>query len=428
MRSWTKIVIPAVVGLGLLATGARAAEPSLLSKASPEDKALYAAAKAAALAEAKGKIKDLHASKESFFWTESAKMTPLLRLHEYSKEADLIEAFVPLMKQVLAQRYIHPTKPEWSGWFEYDTKDEPTFNHLALIDHDTILYFVPVLLFVQEVRGDAALKAKYGEQAERWLKDVEASIRGWDKRGCWHEFPDGSGWYSGVEEYPDPASGELKKLGGIREGGVTPYNKVHALGEALDLAYRLTGDEWYRTRLAKCAKFFRAHWRVSADHAEWNYRDHAFASDYESGKLGVGKTKTGAFVHYKSGYYGLDVDAVVRCWDLGIWTEKADIEKLLQTNLKFMFFGDANAPKFRSISGAYATSGSNPPKGQLWTALAHFSPEVRSLWKTQVETMQKAKNWMWWSQAIDYLLETSQPVSWEPRYAKPPAAAKGKAA
>ena len=70
--------------------------------------------------------------------------------------------------------------------------------------------------------------------------------------------------------------------------------KRRALGEALTLAYQITGDEWYRTRLAKCAKFFRTHWRVKDDHVEWNYRDHAFASDYVSGKLGEGDTKTGA--------------------------------------------------------------------------------------------------------------------------------------
>jgi hypothetical protein len=418
-----RAAVVAAVCLGL-AAGAASAADSLFSKAGPEDQALYTAAKANILKEAQSKPLELAKTNEAYFWRVSARTIPLMKAHAYGKDPELLEAFVPLMKQVLSQRYIHPTKPEWSGWFEYDTSKEPDFAHLALIDHDTILYFMPVLLFAREVRADPALRSQYGEQAEAWLKDVEASIRAWDKRGCWHDLGDGSGWYSGVEDYPDPNTGELKKLGGIREGGVTPYNKMHALGEALTLAYQITGDEWYKTRLEKCAKFFRAHWRVDGNHAEWNYRDHAFASDYLSGKLGEGKTKTGAFVHYKPGYYALDVDAFVRYWDLGIYTSKADADLLIKTNLQFMYFGDANDPKFRSISGAYKDSGPNPPHGQLWTSLAHFSPEVRKLWKIEVDLARKKNGWIWGSSAVEYLTEMSWPVSWDHRYAKAPATGK----
>jgi hypothetical protein len=426
--SWPHAAVAAALCLGLAAGAASAAEPSLFSKASPEDQALYTAAKAEMLKEAKGTPLILAKTNEAYFWRMSARTIPLLKAHAYGKDPELLEAFVPLMKQILTQRYIHPTKPEWSGWFEYDAGTDINFKHVALIDHDAILYFMPVLLFAQEVRADPALKAKYGEQAEAWLKDVEASIRAWDKRGCWHDLGDKGGWYTEETQYPDPNTGELKDLESISAGGVVPYNKIHALGEALTLAYRITGDEWYRARLEKCAKFFRAHWRVDDKHVEWNYRDHAFPGDYVSGVVGQGKTKTGAFVHYKPGYYGLDVDGFVRYWDLGIYTNKADAELLIKTNLEFMYFGDANEPKFRSISGAYKDSGSNPPHGQLWTALAHFSPEVRKLWKIEIDLGRQKKSWMWWDQAIDYLLETSQPVSWEPRYAKPPAAPKGKAA
>lgn len=423
LHEMARLVIVGAVFLGLSGVAA-AAEGSLLSKASPAEKELYAKARPKILAEANAPPRILTKSDEGYFWVMSARLVPLLKAHAYAKDPEMLETFVPLMKQVLTQRSIHPTKPEWSGWFEYDPGNDKTFAHLALIDHDTILYHVPVLMFVREVRADPALKAKYGEQAEAWLKDVEASIRYWDKRGCWHDFPDGSGWYSGIEQYPDPATGELKTLEGIRGGGVTPYNKVHALFEALSIAYGITGDEWYRTRMEKCSRFFRRHWREDANHVEWNYRDHAFASDYVSGELGKGKTKTGAFIHPKGGYYALDAEGVVTAYDLGVFYARKDIERLLQTNLEFMFLGDANDPKFRMISGNYVEK-DKYNKGLLWTALAHFSPKVRQLWKTQLDAAQKKNSWMWWGGALDYLLETAQPVSWEPRL--PKAAPKTKA-
>jgi len=407
-----RLPILSLLSVVLLAGAVSAAEPSLLSKAGPEEKQLYAQAKPLILAEAAKPPLILKDSVESYFWVMSARLAPLVRAHGYSKEPELLEAFVPLMKQVLSQRYIHPSKPEWSGWFHY--KDR--FGD-AMIDHDTILYFVPVLRFVREVRADASLRSRYGELAEKWLKDVQASIRAWDRRGCWHELGDKGGWYSNPTHYPDPNTGELVRRTDIFAGGVIPYNKVHAFCEALSLAYRITGDEWYVQRMAKCAKRFRGNWRVDDKHAEWNYRDHAFAGDYVSGVVGQGKTRTGAFVHVKGGYYALDVEGVVCCYDVGAFYQRADIEKLIQTNLKFMWMGDEKDPKFRKINGTYKAEGKYN-KGYLWTALAHFSPEVRRLWKTQLETQRKARRWMWWASTLDYLVETSQPVSWEPRYVK----------
>ena len=414
MIRWSMAAAVGMVLVSGAAAYAAGEEKTMLEKATPEQQKLFGEAKPMILKEAAQKPLILGKSNESYFWVMSARMVPLVKAYHYSHDTAFLEAFVPIMEQVLSQRYVHPTKPEWSGWFEYDPGEEVNFRHLALIDHDTILYYVPVLMFVQEVRADPKLKEKYGQKAEKWMKDVEASIRGWDKRGCWHDFPDGSGWYSCVTQYPDPKTGELKKLDVLGAGGVVPYNKVHALFEALSLAYRLTGDEWYRGRMEKCCKFFRAHWRQDDKHVEWNYRDHAFAGDYESGVLGQGKTRTGAFVHPKGGYYALDVEGVVRAWDLGGFYKKEDIDKLIKTNLEFMWMGDEKDPRFKMISGGYKAE-EKYYKGYLWTSLAHFSPKVRELWKTQIELGRAAKQWMWWSNALDYLTEMSRPVSWDHR-------------
>ena len=381
-----------------------------------EDRKLFAEIKPLILQEGRKPPILLADTNEGYFWLMSAQITPLVRAYEYSKDPEFLEVFVPLMEQVLTQRYIHPTKKEWNGWWHY--KGFNVDNTFALIDHDTILYYVPVLLFAAEVRADPKLKEKYGAKAEAWFKDVEESIRAWDKRGCWHDLDEKTGWYSNTSEYPDKNTNELVKHTDIFAGGTVPYNKINAFYEALTLAYRLTGDDWYRVRMEKSAKFWRDRWREDDKHVEWNYRDHAFAGDYKSGVLGQGATLTGAFVHPKGGYYALDLEGVVMDYDLGVLYQRADLEKLLKTNLEFMLFGDEKAPKFKMISGDYKEGGKYN-KGYLWTALAHFSPKVRDLWKQQIDR-DHGKAWLSWAAEIDYLTEVAQPVSWDRRDAKAP--------
>ena len=397
----------------LLFAGIASAD-SLLDHATPEQRRLYEEAKPKLLAEASRPPMLLATSDENYFYKMSGRTIPLLRAYRYSHDPVYLETYVPVQEQILTQRYIHPSQPEWNGWFEYDAGKDLMFKHLALLDHDTLLYYVPVLLFVQAVRGDPALQEKYGVKAEAWLKDVEASMRAWDKRGCWQEFPDGAGWYHDMTHFPDPKTGELQKLTGINAGGVLAYNKVHAFHEALSLAYSITKDSWYKTRLEQTARFFKAHWRIDDQHVEWNYRDHAFAGDYKSGVFGQGETRMGAYVHPKGGYYGVDLQAVVEDYDLGVLYQQADIEKLLKTNLEFMRFGDALAPKYKMINGNYKEEGKYN-KGELWIALAHFSPQVRELWKQQNEHNHDKGWFSWAADEIDYLTEVAQPVSWDRR-------------
>ncbi len=404
----------------LLAGGAvfsnMSADETLLQKALPEHKKLFSEIKTLILKEAAGTPLEISKTDENYFWLNEARVRPLLEAYHYSRDPEFLKAYVPLQEQILSQRYVHPSKPEWSGWWNYKDEGDIKMRRYTLIDHDTIIYFVPVLMFVREVRADKKLKEQYGEKAEAWLKDVEASIRAWDKRDCWVDLPDGSGWYKNITQVVDTKTGELEKCPTIFSGGVVPYNKVHALFEALGLALEITGDPWYKTRMEKCCKNFRKHWRVDAKHAEWNYRDHIFPGDYESGVAGKGNPLTGAFIHPHQGYYVLDTMGTVLAWDWGICFTKEDIEKLIQTNLEFMLFDYPKDPKFKMINGAYKKEGKYD-KGLLWTALAHFSQKTRDLWWQRINSSGK-RSWSWHSDALRYLLEVSTPVSYDQRNLK----------
>ena len=407
-----------LVAASCWAAPAGAETAPLLSKATPEQQAMFAVDKKEILTRAAEKYKPLAESTEDYFWNNWAKLVPLMDAYSYSHDPALVEAFVSLEEKILKDRYIHPTKPEFNGWYGYKGS-----GHEAEIDHDTIIYFVPVLLLAKEVRADPKLQEKYGQEVEAWVKDVEVSIRNWDKRGCYHDLGARGGWYTNMPGYPDPKTGEIVPLedgAALWAKGTVPYNKVHALFQALSLAWQVTGDPWYTTRMTQCATYFRAHWRVDDKHVEWNYRDLGFPTDWAGGVVGQGKSLTGAFIHYKGGYYALDVDGVVLAWDAGVTVfSKKDIEKLVQTNLEFMFLGDAKDPKFKMINGMYKET-EKYWKGYLWTALAHFDQRVRDLWLAKITRDHgHSSAWLWWDDEVQYLIETSRPVSWEARNAKP---------
>jgi hypothetical protein len=399
--SWRLVMCLTFVIQCVSASSALAA--SMLESAPAEHKKLFEEAKQLILKNGRKMPAPLIESDQNYFWVAEEKLKSLVSAYRYSKDPEFLEVFVPLMERYLSQRYIHPNKPEWNGWWDY--KDAK--GSYALIDHDAILYFVPALMFVEEVKNDASLKEKYGAKAEAWLKDIEVSIRAWDQRGCWHDFDEKTGWYSVGMEYPDK-DGNLQKNMSIFPGGTYAYNKVNDFILSLVLAYRLTGDEWYRVRMEKCAAFWRDHWRDDGSHVEWNYRDHALPGDYESGVVGQGKPKTGAWVHPNSLYYEVDVRTATALYDAGIFFQKPDLEKLIKTHLELMWRKDT-PPTFTNINGK---DGRNK-NGFLWTSLAHFDPRVRNLWKESINNPQRT--WTWQKSVVEYLIEMTYPVSWQPR-------------
>jgi len=383
--------------------------PAPIESATPEQVALYEKAKADILRRAARPPRVLAETSEAYFWYMSAQMAPLLEAYEYSRDPVLIEAFVPLMKFTLGQRYVHPTRPEvWSGWYHYRNN---LLKYMPI--HAAIAYYNPTLKFISAVRADERLKAKYGELAEAWYRDItEVSIPAWDLRGTWHDYGDGAGWYTHTTHYPDAQTGRLIERTDRYAGSSLAYNKVHKLIETFVLLYRMTGDEWCLDRIRKCETFFRRRWRADERHVEWNYRDFSGPWDYVNGR--DGRTKTNYFIHPKGGYYASDLVCIVECYNAGVFFTADDIRALTKTNLQFMWNGDAADPKFTQINGRRIEQGKYN-KGRLWTSLAQFDGQVRQLWEAQ---LRKSK----WpsSSTIRYLLTVSRPVSMEPLHATEP--------
>jgi len=401
-------------------TGVTAAKSSAktwpIQSVTAEQKAMFAAIKRGLLENSRKAPPVLAKSSESYFWIVSSRLQPMINAYEYSGDPEFLEVFVSVLDAHLKERYRHPTQPKvWSGWWHYAGRG--TLYYMPI--HGAISYYIPALKFVRAVRADPKLKARYGKKAERWFKEItEAEIPAWDKRGCWRDLGAEGGYYTHVAHYPDAASGKIVDRTDSYGGTTLAYNKVHELIETFCIAYRLTGNPWYRDRAEKCERFFRKRWREDDRHVEWNYRDFSGPWDYdpsgETARRGASnsfkgrKTKTGYFIHPKGGYYARDLHAIVECYNVGITFTRSDIEKLVKTNLEFMRMDDTANPTFRKINGSYTAKGKYG-KGYLWTALAQFSPEVRKLWKARLKGRGYAGT-------LAYLRAVADPITWEQKH------------
>jgi len=394
-------------------------EPAPITSAGPDELALFEPIRKNAMKWKTRPPKALTESAESYFWSVGSRLSQTMDAYQYSRDPALLESFVTYMDKVLADRYVHPTQPEvWIGWYHYKQGARPRY-YMPI--HGALVYYTPCLRFVAAVRAEPKLREKFGAKAEAYFRDiVEVEIPAWDKRGCWHDFGDGTGWYTKLKQYPDRETNELHPLVETEAGTTLAYNKVHAMIESMVLVYRMTGDPWYRERIEKCERFFRKRWREAADHVEWNYRDFSGPWDYHrdqsqtpepgSSALHDGKrTWKGFFVHPKQGYYAADLRAIVDCYNAGLVFDEADMKALVKTNLDFMWNGDAEKPAYRQING-------KPGKGVLWTALAQFDPRVLELWEADMTQFREQKGKASPS-VMRYLLARARGVTgWAPLY------------
>jgi hypothetical protein len=402
----------------LTLTSSVLADAPPLKSASLEDKALYATAREAILQNGRKPCTLLSESNESWFWTNSHRLTPLLDAYEFSGDREFLAVFVSLMESILAERYTHPTDPDtWSGWYHYKTR-----THSYMVIHAGIVYYQPALRFVEIVRTSPDLKSQYGEVAGSWYKDItEVSIPAWDKRGCWKEIGSDEGWYIKLTQKPDPDTHELIPEADRLAGTTYAYNKLHEMLNGFLIAYRLTDNSWYRDRIEKCARVFRKNWRIDNDHTEWNYRGILGPWDYKSGKMGEGDAHFTSWIHPKGGYYGTDVGYVVNCYNHGIGFGREYIEKLIQTNTTFMFRGEDASPRFTNIDGSFKVYEESDKKsfghGSLWSSLAQFSPRIRELWKAQIDQADPTR-YDYANSVMGYLLAVSKPISWQPQHVR----------
>jgi hypothetical protein len=93
-------------------------------------------------------------------------------------------------------------------------------------------------------------------------------------------------------------------------------------------------------------------------------------------------------VHPYRNYQAGELNHIVEAYHSGIVFDRADIERMIRTNLKVMWNGDVDDPQWRNSDARGQWKVPPPPPegwkgraGTLWSALRDFDPTIRLLYQ-----------------------------------------------
>lgn len=236
----------------------------------------------------------------------------------------------------------------------------------------------PVVLAAAEIGKTPALKNKWGDKAEGYLKLAEDVFRKWDSRDCWREVKQGGlwivpAWGIDLQTGKWSAGYEQRKTTGFSN----PDNKENHIARWLLALYDATHTPVYRERAVKWFDLLKSRMTLRQDrkYFTWNYWEPAGPWDYKPD----GAPKHWVGVHPNGGYYAIDVEAITAAFDHGLVFTRADIDRLIATNRDFMWNQQVSGAKFHRIDGGAVDSRWANSPGVLWSALVPYDSTLRMI-------------------------------------------------
>lgn len=248
--------------------------------------------------------------------------------------------------------------------------------------------FRSVVLMAGEIQKTPALREKFGERAQAWLKLAERTFEKWDSFDCWREVKEGGLWV--VPEFGiDTANGKWTKGYAQRAttGFSNPDNKQNHIARWMLALHDVTHKPVYRERAEKWFRLMRSRMHTQQDgkYFVWNYWEPAGSWDYKPN----GETRHWVGVHPNGGYYGIDVEAIVAAYEhhldfriedvMRLIFKRADIERLIATNRDFMWNHQMKGARFQRIDGGKPDARWEAAPGKLWTPLVFYDPTLRQI-------------------------------------------------
>jgi hypothetical protein len=333
----------------------------------------------------------LQGAGEQFGWGVSYSMGEFVSGYEKSKDTAWLDAGVKVFDYCVGKMLPGPDGYKgFVGNFIYNER-EGTQYWTDVHVGDSIL-LAHMLEFAELVLKDPELKKKYGEAAQKYVDVAKRDlIEKWDKRGTWKE--DGPyGCYVGWDMFCTAADPNkwIEDPKALLAEPAEPFNKNNDMGVCALRIFRITGEEKYRERAMKVFAYMKSRFQLVDDsnfsYYVWNYWE-PFGP--ESVDLAKKDTRHWMNVHGDRPYQAGEVPQIVEAYNTGVVFDKTDIERILNTNLKVMWNGDAAKPKFANSNwllplppgpdGKAPAPDGNSKAGQLWTGLAQFSQTVRDL-------------------------------------------------
>jgi hypothetical protein len=270
------------------------------------------------------------------------------------------------------------------GPYIYNEKEHWCDVHVGdaiLVEH--------LLHFAMIVNQNPALKEKYGNSAQRFCDIARRDlIEKWEKRGTfvidgpfagyreWNMFckPDSMNvWYR-----EDHARGQDVLFPCL------PFNKAMDMAYCMLQLHSLTGEASYKEKAEKIFNRVKAGMNPFQNGYTWNYWEPVHPED-----INIHSTRNERILSHWVGthpyrnYQEGEVKKIVFAYNMGITFTDADIQRLIHTNLNFMWNGDLTNPEWENSNSKLPGYKKAPPSeaypttaGIYWEALSQFDTTI----------------------------------------------------
>lgn len=332
---------------------------------------------------------------EGFCWQAKGAMGRFVSYYQLTKNTEWLEAGIKYYDFLVGKMATAPDG--YKGWIGAYLSDKKYWQDVLVGD---ALLTEGLLNFSILVLEDKSLKSKYKAKADEYVRIAEKHFaEKYDSRGTW--IDDGPyGAYIGSTKFLLP--GDLSTWvtrEGVSEAGMSPpFNKQMDAGLVFLLLHRATGKKAYHQRAEKIYLTAKSRFQFYDDHYSWNYWEPLIPTDVD---LKRKETRHGVWVHpWRSGYTAREVGQIVEAYHYGVVFDETDIRRMINTNLKLMWNGDKENPKFISSNGQgsemdttgragfrkrYGHSNDTKNAGELWTALLDFDQTIRDLYELRFD-------------------------------------------
>jgi hypothetical protein len=293
---------------------------------------------------------------EGFTWEINPVAAMPLTAYEMTGDVKYLDMFVQVFDTMRSAMTTGP-----GGYLDWYGKPLPLFQDPAHPDLK-----VPVMItgystsamiahFVELVRAEPALKAKFGGKAAQYLDLAEHQlIRKWETGGPF-------GLAQGRPE-EDRMGGNFVDLGHtgaifrtetglveVKSSLTQPHNKHSIIINAYLQLYRVTGNDDYMKKAILIGTRYKHSLHLNNGHYEWNYWDPAGAWDVKPGSSNEWKEWIGP--EHTGGYYNSTLSQAVRLYEFGVVFDKTDMERFVKTQVTECWNGSMDNPQWARVDG-----------------------------------------------------------------------------
>ena len=325
---------------------------------------------------------------EGLCWHAAYNMNAFMNEYNSTLDRSFLDSAIRYYDALLAKTRQAPDGYKgWVGPYIYDE------NYICDAHIGDAILINPMLEFCETVLNheDPAIQQSYSSKAKEYLKFAQKHlIEKWDQRGTWYE--DGPyGAYRSWDHYMTKDNlSAWRVLPAIKSNLTLPFNKQNSMAIACLRIYRITKIDKYHERALKIFNFMKSRMCLYQDHYVWNYWEPFGTWDIDFSSPNT--LRHWVNVHPYRNYQAGEIYEIVEAYHSGLTFTKEDIQRIINTNLKVMWNGDRENPKWRNSNyGVQMASlgkilitkapGGEFPKlaGTIWRGLADFDVTIREL-------------------------------------------------